>query len=165
MRTTPLVRDEVIPISNTALLKVAELKDKESLLLGHLAQFTHDECFQNAGWKIIPSEPRALYDRELVGSDLLQDDKIATFMTQNGKLSLNHTITHDEYNFWVNRLRSGLDTIIQSFEFTDNTYSAIRYKGAISFRLLYAARDLGIRAGISSYFFNRELAYTFNLKE
>lgn len=165
MRTTPLIRNQILPISDYALLKIADLGDKESLLLGHLAQFTHDEAFQKAKWKIELSKPRALYDRALVGSDELQDDKIATFMTKDGKLSPNHNITADEYIFWCTRLKQGVDTIIQSFEFTDSNYTHIRYKGAISFQLLYGAGSSGIRSGKESYFFNRESAYRFNLKE
>jgi hypothetical protein len=159
---SPLLIGEVIPISDYALSKMSELPGANKfLMLGHLAQFTHDECFIEAGWPIENSDKYALYDRTIVGQDEFQDDKVATFETTNGKISGFHTISNDEHIFWTSRLKQGFDTIIQSFSYTDTSYTNIKYHGPISFKSLHDLNS--IKTGASSYYFYRNLAYRFNL--
>ena len=167
VRGTPLKRGQVIDISQSALVKANDLYEraswkKDSLLLGHMAQYTHDEILSTV-FSIYPSADRAPYDRHLLFDPRYHDDKVATFETDDGKISKNHNITHGEFDAWMNNLRRGIDTVIHSFEYVDPTYRQMIYKGSISFRLLEGAGRSGIREGKESYFFDRELAYKYNL--
>jgi hypothetical protein len=165
IRSTSLERGEIIPISPNALVRAFENFTTKSLILGHMAEYTHTELLIKQGFKVIESGPHALYDRELPGFPVPKhDDKVATFEAKGGTLSRTHNISHAEHDAWVNILRDGGDVAIQSFEYVDDTYREIIYRGTISFRALHAAPSgAGIRAGVESYYFDREKAYQFNL--
>ena len=163
IRGTHLLRGQEILIPPDILVRASdEFPDRTSLLLGHMAQYAHDRLLSQK-FVIFPSEHRALYDRHLLFDPRYHDDKVATFETDDGCISKNHNITHGEYAAWMNNLRRGVDTVIHSFEYTDTSYSTMVYMGSISFKLLEAAGSAGIREGKESYFFNRELAYKYNL--
>ena len=165
IRGTHLNRGQIIEIADHVLVRAnEEFPEKFSLMLGHMAQYMHDELLETDGaFVIFPSAHRASYDRRMLFDPRYHDDKVATFETQDGLISKSHNITHGEHDAWMNNLRAGIDTVIQSFEYTDRTYTKIIYRGSISFRLLVGAGSAGIREGKESYFFNREEAYKYNL--
>jgi hypothetical protein len=164
IRSTPLERGEIIPISPKALVRAFENFTSKSLILGHMAEYTHTELLIKQGFTVIESPPYATYDRELPGFPVSKhDDKVATFETKDGTLSKTHNITFAEHDAWLKILADGGDVAIQSFEYVDDSYHEIIYRGTISFRLLHGAGAAGLREGDDSFFFDRKKAYQFNL--
>jgi hypothetical protein len=162
MRYTILNIGDELPISDTAAARALEIAgDKLALRLGLQCEFTHNEILLACDYPIVPSPPLSTWDRELNGT--LQDDKVATFLNATGEigltLSTSHTVSGGEFSHWNRLKKSGVDTIIHSFEYTSPEHNVIRYCGAISF-ILWSPFQ---RTGKSSYFIVRKEAYAYNL--
>jgi hypothetical protein len=132
------------------------------LRAGFSTQYAHDEEFIRAGIEMTPA-PYEISNFDRTVQVNLQDDKLATYATQHGGISLTHTISHDEFVCWNNNIRKEIDTIIHSFEllepFVDGREYDVRYRGAISWLRVRPY----IKEQKSSYLFDREQALKYSL--
>lgn len=133
---TPAVIGQTYPIQQDLIDKALHSFDKQTLVLGMPPQWMHDRLYESAGLPFTTPESRyAVFDRE-VGGDWY-DDKVCTFLNKHGEItgkrSWSHSVTYREEPVWEERRAKGIDTYIPSWDYVDNTHTAVIFRGILSY--------------------------------
>lgn len=140
MVKTPAVIGQTYQLPPALISEAQRRFVKPTLILGMPPQWLHDSLYAQAGIEFHTPDRYAEYDRAVDG--VWYDDKVCTFLNKDGIIgttrSFTHSVTYREQPVWDQRRKLGIDTLIPSWDYVDNTHTAVIFRGVLSYMKIRA---------------------------